>query len=442
MRLTLVWAQHLISPAFEQAVILKAKERAAAKAEVTEERVHSYATFIVEEFLVCQSGRDAAESMVELKAPAHMHPLVVHKMLLVGLDKSEAERRLVAEMLSSLVVRDAVEATAVEAGVEELIKQLPDLVIDIPKVEDYVSAYLAHLIEEGHVQASILDQMSQLASPAMAASIKTKVSANLNLPLPVTTMKNKVRTILEDYFASGDLHSTVADLAELEGKRPGQEAVKRAVVLAMDMKNSQRERASLLLSAMTRVYGSEQFFEGFIRVLKAIDDLALDTPDAASVLALFLARAIMEDVLPPSFISLLPPRLLASSQRARQVVASVETLMDTAGSARILNAWGAGAKSTVDELKGSVKMLVDEYLVEGELEEAVRCVLELDAPHFGHEVVKRIVYQAVERGSDALAQGVALLKALRARSALADSQLNKVLHAGGWPLAPGSRLHA
>lgn len=37
------------------------------------------------------------------------------------------------------MVRDALQATAVEAGLELVLKQLPDLVIDIPKVRAPVS---------------------------------------------------------------------------------------------------------------------------------------------------------------------------------------------------------------------------------------------------------------------------------------------------------------
>ena len=43
--------EHLVSPAFEHAVMLKAKERAALS-EVPTERVKAFATIIVEEFLV------------------------------------------------------------------------------------------------------------------------------------------------------------------------------------------------------------------------------------------------------------------------------------------------------------------------------------------------------------------------------------------------------
>ena len=183
----------------------------------------------------------------------------------------------------------------------------------------------------------------------------------------------------------------------------------------------------MLLSAMTRVYGSEQFFEGFIRVLKSIDDLALDTPNVVPVVANFIARAMVDDVLPPSFIALLPQRLVASSPLVRQVVAAVQQLVEKGGVQSMVHSWGAASKSSVEELKGSVKTLVDEYFVERELQEAVRCVRELDAPHFGHEVVKRIVFGAVERGEKHFACATVLLKALLADPrALESSQLTKV----------------
>ena len=55
-------------------------------------------------------------------------------------------RRLIAELLSCLVVRDALQATAVEAGLELVLKQLPDLVIDIPKVRSLVCAVSARAL--------------------------------------------------------------------------------------------------------------------------------------------------------------------------------------------------------------------------------------------------------------------------------------------------------
>jgi hypothetical protein len=42
---------------------------------------------------------------------------------------------------------------------------------------------------------------------------------------------------------------------------------------------------------------------GFTRLLAATDDLVLDCPDAVHLLALFLGRAIVDEVLPPAFLT-------------------------------------------------------------------------------------------------------------------------------------------
>jgi len=100
-----------------------------------------------------------------------------------------------------------------------------------------------------------------------------------------------------------------------------------------------------------------------------------------------------------------------------------KALMEQHSSTRIMNLWGAGAKSSVEELKALVCTLVEEFFDSGDLAEAVRCVQELDAPDFAHEVVKRVAYRAVEKGGPALPQGRGLLDALRSSGALPDSQL-------------------
>ena len=42
--------------------------------------------------------------------------------------------------------------------------------------------------------------------------------------------------------------------------------------------------------------------QGFERVFEFVDDLEIDAPGAASTVAAFLARAVVDEVLPPSFL--------------------------------------------------------------------------------------------------------------------------------------------
>lgn len=41
---------------------------------------------------------------------------------------------------------------------------------------------------------------------------------------------------------------------------------------------------------------------GFEAAIDAAEDLSLDCPDASHLLGLFLARAVVDDVLPPAFL--------------------------------------------------------------------------------------------------------------------------------------------
>jgi len=413
--------ENLVSPSFEQAVLIKAKERKEGNSAPTVEKVKKYASFIVEEFLVSESSREAAISVAELKA-ASMHSELVKSILRLSMDKNDESRKQVVDLIASLCVRAAIEATDVEAGVELILKQLSDILLDVPKAKEYVAHFVAHFIDDRILPEEFLKSVPEMSGAEVGKSVVELVNGLMKLPLQVTITKQKIREIVQEYFVSDDLQETEARLTELKAGRLGHEVVKRVLVEALEKKNRERERASVLLSALTRDYGTEQFFEGFTKVLRSIDDLALDTPNVAEVLGNFIARAIVDDVLPPVFLDLVPERV-GVSERGGHVVAHVKGLLEQHSSTRIMNVWGTGAKESVDELKDSVKTLVEEYFVEGELNEAVRCVQELEAPFFGHEVVKRIVYLGVERGGDGLGQSQKLVKALLDSGSLQKSQL-------------------
>ncbi len=274
------------------------------------------------------------------------------------------------------------------------------------------------------VPESMLSHMTVLVGEKLSQKVLAQVQGMLDLPLPITKFKEAVRPIIDEYFVNGEVQDASEQLTELKEKRFGHLVVKRIIAVALEKKNAEREMASVLLSGLTRVYGSEQFFEGFIRILRSIDDLALDTPNACPLVANFIARAIVDDVLPPVFLTLVPKRLVESG-RGREVAALVTGLMEQHSNTRIMNVWGVGARRTVDELKESVAALVEEYYVEGELDEAVKAIQELGVPHFGHEIIKKMVYRAVEKGEREMRMATALIKELQQTNAMDHMQLTK-----------------
>lgn len=69
--------------------------------------------------------------------------------------------------------------------------------------------------------------------------------------------------------------------------------------MAMDRHDKQKEMASVLLSALyADVISPPQIRDGFVLLLESADDLSVDILDAVDVLALFLARAVVDEILP------------------------------------------------------------------------------------------------------------------------------------------------
>ena len=64
--------------------------------------------------------------------------------------------------------------------------------------------------------------------------------------------------------------------------------------------------------------------------------------------------------------------------------------------ARLERIWGPGDGRPVEELKQAMDQLLEEYLMSRELDEAARCVKELNCRHFHHELVKRGTKAAME----------------------------------------------
>ena len=56
----------------------------------------------------------------------------------------------------------------------------------------------------------------------------------------------------------------------------------------------------------TQVLAPEAVARGFLEAVAAVEDLRLDVPDSPDVLATFISRAVVDDVLPPSFVESIP----------------------------------------------------------------------------------------------------------------------------------------
>lgn len=230
--------------------------------------------------------------------------------------------------------------------------------------------------------------------------------------LTLSEFKIRVSESIKEFFDSADADEVIRGIQEMKCKEYHPEVVKRAISLSLDEGPRERELISRLLTSLHPIpLEDADVSKGFDILLDSLDDLVIDIPDAKSIVGCFLARAIVDEVLPPAFIS-----NRNNSHPGDEVTEKAVSLLSREHcTARLEKVWGPGDGRPVAELKEVVDQLVEEYLLSRELDEAARCVREMNAPHFHHELVKRGVKLAMEKdGLDHAESSISSLDAIAA----------------------------
>ncbi|KAL3824923.1 hypothetical protein ACJIZ3_020952 [Penstemon smallii] len=215
---------------------------------------------------------------------------------------------------------------------------------------------------------------------------------------PLDEYKKAVVSLIEEYFSTGDVEVAVSDLRELGSSEYHPYFVKRLVSIAMDRHNKEKEMASVLLSALyADVINPAQISRGFFMLLESADDLAVDILDAVDVLALFVARGVVDDILPPAFITRARKMLPETSKGFEVLQTAEKSYLSAPHHAELVERrWGGSTHLTVDEVKKKIADILREYVESGDTSEACTCIRQLGVSFFHHEVVKRALVLAME----------------------------------------------
>lgn len=238
--------------------------------------------------------------------------------------------------------------------------------------------------------------------------------------------KEKVASLVEEYFASDDVTSMATDLRNLGSPNYHHYFVKKLVSMALDRHDREKEMASVLLSALyADVIEPDQLAKGFRNLLESVDDLSLDIPDAVDILAVFLARAVVDDILPPAFLSK-TQKVLAEGSKGIAVIQKAEKsyLLAPHHAEVVERKWGGSTHTTVAEVQTKIVALLKEYVEGGDKAEACCCIRELNVPFFHHEVVKKALVLAMEEKA-AEAKIWALLQESAEEGLITSSQMAK-----------------
>jgi programmed cell death protein 4 len=200
-----------------------------------------------------------------------------------------------------------------------------------------------------------------------------------------------------------------------------------ALSLALERHNPQRELVSRLISDLySRVLTRDDIARGLDDLLATLDDVVLDTPDAHVLLGQFMARCVADDCLAPKYIT--THKETADNEWIKGAVEKAEILLSMKnGIAHLDNIWGVGGGNRpVKSLTNQMVDLLKEYLCAGDENEAMRCLVELDVPHFHHELVYQACDMVIEDSTERVRElMVALLKLLTTTSIISTDQLNR-----------------
>jgi len=240
--------------------------------------------------------------------------------------------------------------------------------------------------------------------------------------ITLTKYKKLIQPIMSEFFLSADIIELATRLEEISAPEYTYEFVKRIINKSCDKGDRERELVSQSLSVLyPDTISSSMIGKGFERLFEIIDEIEIDCPNAKSIVAIYLARAVKDEVLPPSFLS-----DAVVCNLGGDIVDSAKLMLsrEHCGS-RLEHSWGPGDGRPVEEMKIVVDQLLEEYLTSADLEEAVRCTVELKSPHFYHEVVKRAVRHAVDKSVDQQQLMSALLARLAQDGLLSIQQAEK-----------------
>ncbi|XP_045581755.1 programmed cell death protein 4 [Procambarus clarkii] len=214
-------------------------------------------------------------------------------------------------------------------------------------------------------------------------------------------LQKQISSLVAEYFDHGDTHETYLSFEELQVSTRAHLVVVTAIELAMDHKPSHREMTSVLLADL---YGhllyEPHYTKGYDMLIKNLSDLVLDTPDAPTILGNFIARSIADDCIPPKFLQSYKGKV--DCEHAVVTLARSDSLLSMRhGLVRLDNVWGVGGGTRpVKYLVKKMVLLLEEYLSSSDVAEATRCLLELEVPHFHHELVYEAVVMTLEKMDD------------------------------------------
>jgi len=207
-------------------------------------------------------------------------------------------------------------------------------------------------------------------------------------------------SIIGEYFNNASLEDFLDSVEGLMVRRERNRILEKLIENSLEHKNEYRELASKAIKfCREQNYWNEiEVARAFCSLLDRLEELILDTPDAPLVVGKFVARADWDGCLPDNFLE--EERYGASDTLTLKCLDQAYAVIKDSHS--VATCWGTviGGFTDTNTLTEKIRELLKEFVSSGDKEEAVRCLKDLDVPHYHHELVYEAILISMEAEDD------------------------------------------
>uniref|UniRef100_A0A8D0GAG6 Programmed cell death protein 4 n=1 Tax=Sphenodon punctatus TaxID=8508 RepID=A0A8D0GAG6_SPHPU len=282
-------------------------------------------TPVIQEYFEHGDTNEVAEMLRDLNLGEMKYSVSVLAVSL-ALEGKASHREMTSKLLFDLC-ETVVSKSDVEKSFDQLLKELPELVLDTPRAPQLVGQFIARAVGDGILSntyidgykgtvdcdqaRAALDRATVLLSMSKGGKRVDNVWGSSGGQQPVKHLVKEIDMLLKEYLLSGDVSEAERCLKELEVPHFHHELVYEAVVLVLESSGEATFKMMLdLLKSLWRsnVITMDQMKRGYERVFREIPDINLDVPHSYSMLERFVEECFQAGIISKPLRDLCPSR--------------------------------------------------------------------------------------------------------------------------------------
>ncbi|CAH2322536.1 programmed cell death 4 [Pelobates cultripes] len=282
-------------------------------------------TPIVQEYFEHGDTNEVAEMLRDLNLGYMKCGLPVLAVSL-ALEGKASHREMTSKLLSDLC-GTLLSTADVEKSFDQLLQELPELVLDTPKAPQLVGQFIARAVGDGILSKNYIDGYKGTVDCDHSRAALNRATVLLSMTKggrkidsvwgsgggqqPVKKLAKEIDMLLKEYLLSNDVSEAERCLQELEVPHFHHELVYEAILMVLEATGDTTYKLMLnLLDALWKsaVITLDQMKRGYDRIYSEIPDINLDAPHAYSVLERFVEDCFKAGIISKQIRDLCPSR--------------------------------------------------------------------------------------------------------------------------------------